>query len=110
MALGRRKCQEMKVHFFLMISDFRKICNNFIGKFPDSARFSYVKSSTENDDEVGKWWKINRRESRSIRRKTTAARNPLPQIQHGLTYARTRADAVKGRRLSTSDSQIPKLT
>jgi hypothetical protein len=31
-------------------------------------------------------------------------------IQHGLTYARTLADVVKGRRLSPSDSQLPKLT
>jgi len=29
MALGRRKCQEMKVHSFLMISEFRK-SNKFL--------------------------------------------------------------------------------
>jgi len=61
MALGRRQCQEKKVHSFLMISDFRKSSSSFIGGFSYSARFSYVKNSTENDDEMGNWWKINRR-------------------------------------------------
>jgi len=99
----------MKVHCSLMISDFRK-SNNFIGRFPYSARFFYVKSSIGNDDGMGHWWNIIRGENRRTRSKIIASRIRLLQIQHGLTYARTRADAVKAQRLSPSECQLPKLT